>query len=156
MAGREMKTGRPGAAASARRRRAWNRTRARSRGPERAASASMAATAIGGRGRYTTDRIEVTEVDREGVIVEGACVEPDIETRECAQVGADAVLGVTGVRTGTQSPYGSAPRTLATGARQSDGRPAAGRRILVRPLPSASIRYRLGVWDMDVGNDLKY
>ena len=32
---------------------------------------------------------------------------------------------------------------------------AAGRRILVRPLPSASIRYRLGVWDMDVGNDLK-
>ena len=33
---------------------------------------------------------------------------------------------------------------------------AAGRRILVRPLLSASIRYRLGVWDMDVGNDLKH
>ena len=41
--------------------------------------------------RPVHDRIEVTEVDREGVIAEGACVEPDVETRECAQVGTAGV-----------------------------------------------------------------
>ena len=60
----------------------------------------------------------------------------------------EAVLGLTGMRTRRQSHHGSTPHTAATGARQSDGRPAVGRRILVRPLPSSSIRYRLGVWDM--------
>ena len=44
--------------------------------------------------------------------------------------------------------------SLVTGAAQSGGRSAAGRRILARPLLSISIRYRLGVWDMNVGKDL--
>ena len=63
-----------------------------------------------------------------------------------------SVIGLTGMCTRSrQSHHGSAPRTAAAGARQSDGRPAVGRRILVRPLPSASIRYRLGVWEMTYG-----
>ena len=97
------------AAASALRRHAWNRarTRARARGPDRAI-ASRAVTAIGGRGRCTTDRIEVTEVDREGVIVEGACVEPEVETRESAQVSAAGVG-----REGVAHQGGSAERRAA-------------------------------------------
>ncbi len=44
--------------------------------------------------------------------------------------------------------------SIVTGAVQSGGRSAVGRRILARPLLSISIRYRLGVWDMTVGKDL--
>ncbi len=44
--------------------------------------------------------------------------------------------------------------SLVTGAAQSGGRSAVGRRILARPRLSISIRYRLGVWDMNVGKDL--
>ena len=44
--------------------------------------------------------------------------------------------------------------SLVTGAAQSGARSAVGRRILTRPLLSISIRYRLGVWDMNVGKDL--
>ena len=165
-----------------------------------------------GRGRCATDRIEVTEVDREGVSVEGACVEPAVETRECAQVGTAGVgregvahQGGSGGRDGRGGPGGRLRHRGGPGGRENSpfvqhpGEPghvavaaeavlgarshwsahrhaeplrkrpanaryggeavrreaAAGRRILVRPLPSISIRYRLGVWDMDVGSDLK-
>ena len=59
------------------------------------------------------DGIEVTEVDREGVFVEGACVEPSVEMRECAQVGAAGVgregvahQGGSGGRDGRGGPGG--------------------------------------------------
>ena len=44
--------------------------------------------------------------------------------------------------------------STVAGAAQSNGRSAVNRRIiLTHPLLSISIRCRLGVWDMDVGND---
>ena len=61
------------------------------------------------------------------------------------------------VSSGTQETFTNHPRLRPSrfGRRAGGvGREAGvGRRILVRPLPSASIRYRLGVWDMDAGND---